>query len=410
MLTRVKAIWSRVFELRSRFEEDTYVFGKSALRWIHFMVNYVCRGGLSTVLVMVGQPVLTVVNLLWSLLVTVTFALWGPCLALLSYTSSVLLYDWRYYTRHFVSLRYLSETVESYLVIDIYESPGFFPLLRHLFRILVGVLEALLASAGVIVHPLLSVGIAALSSVQRGFRFLWDGAWTAALRRFGQWPAEDSFMAIRTKGPGILENYCFRLSTDLVKKCLLARLELAELQEARRIIQSAVRLPMKDLRMFAEDLLLGLGVGVSLVSSRAGVMYSMKKEEEGRLKKVGQAFDRREETLRRLTKLPKDRERIRPEKGVLVEELLQLCERVVDEFISERIEPLGKTGTDLWVQAGAARGVTRMVTRHLLCEMFSDDFLVPVETSELTVEIPIKFEDVINVYAGDSHTHRPTAR
>jgi len=229
MCSRLSALWTGIMQSRRNFEEmgDRGILGKSTSRPFNLVWNYLFRGFLGTLLLIIGQPLLTLLHIPICLVMILTPVLWAPVSAVLGYLACILVYDW-------VNPR----------------SPHYcLPLAFGLLLAVFGLVTFLFSVVLVVLMPVLNVVVMLLRLL---LNFLWafyDAfIFCFVIRSRARVPVSDSFTGRRIAGPGLSANYYFQISPAIALVILQETLEVNELQVHQDHLTDLAKQPLKDLR------------------------------------------------------------------------------------------------------------------------------------------------------------------
>ena len=176
----------------------------------------VFQGLFGTLLLVTLQPLLTIGNVLGSLLLCVLSLLCVPFVAVGAYFSEILLYDDHNTNRS----KYTS----------------FFPLLSAFFMILFAlVAHFLLPVVLTLLQPLLALFVLIGAQINKCIRLTYDlCVFHCIIRTRARIPISNSAMAYRVAGPGLSAAYHYYIHADVALAALQAKLERMELDIAQR--------------------------------------------------------------------------------------------------------------------------------------------------------------------------------
>jgi hypothetical protein len=376
--SRIGAIWGHISRSRASFEAepDTGFIGKTVSRLFNIFWNYAVKGFVGTATVLIGQPVLTVLNLVLTLFFMITSFIWAPASALVRYLICFFFFDFDH--AKYGSVR----------------SPFVTTLLWGL--IIRGVLNVGSSLVGaVVIHPLIAALLAAFRSITAGSRFIYDCIMFAlVVWHRARIPANDGFLAKRIHGPGMAASVFVQLEPADALVALRATLERVELNSWRSRISSAINKPRT--RLDAHPLLYAFnGVGLSL-STGMNQFDPIRKSCEKLMKDLERKVSAR---YRVLPSVPNGH-MVRLTRRDL-DTLLTNAIRMVRDFVSNRILPL-QTETEaieLWSSVwNLERGDFEGLARKFLGQTFSPEILNPLEDSERTVRLKVhkfKFREMV---------------
>ncbi|MBI2602343.1 MAG: hypothetical protein HYW48_04740 [Deltaproteobacteria bacterium] len=388
--SRWEAIWKKVREGRETFEAepDTGFLGKKYTRWLNTFWNYGVKGfGASSVLV-IGQPVVTVLNLGVSVGLTAAAPVWAPMSSMFKAVLSTTIYD-----------------VNSPGEAHGHENHRWFPLMAHTVGDIgvAGLGQTVTAAGmGAIGHPLAGGVYAAYNSIATTLRKGWDHLLaTQVILKNGRLPVTDSWLAKRIAGPGISSNYFFQLRPEIALLALQAKLEAWELTHFGDATREAIEQPYTKYETFFSNLLAGIA---SVDPGKNPTTKLLLDQQGARLKELEAQLAARHGALRKISQFPVDPTLIRQsEEDQLV--TLNASERLVAAFYRERIVPyLSETKVaQFWNARNLLPHDFPGLTKALYKETFSPDFLIPLEESDEYLVIEVKDEAARLVFAEVIH-------
>ncbi|KAJ8727907.1 hypothetical protein PYW08_016292 [Mythimna loreyi] len=217
MWSRLLTLWRHVSKERTRFETepDTGLLGKGLSRMAHRVWTYGVVGGLGSLLLLLGLPLLVLLASVACAAAALSAPLWAPPLALATHLTNALLYDIDcpdpdHLNRWFVLLEVV------------------------VWR--VGVLGALQACGALLCALLLCPLAAALLLIGGvswwALRGLWEAAaWRGVLARGARVPAHDSAFCRRVRGPGLHATTYYQITSVPLK--YLTTMEACDFVNAR---------------------------------------------------------------------------------------------------------------------------------------------------------------------------------
>jgi hypothetical protein len=209
---RLSKIWESVFESRRRFEAapDIGIIGRGLTRQFSRLWNYLFKGALGSLLVLVVQPLFTALNVVLSTVLFFTAFLWVPAVLLVFMLIEMILYD--------------------------FDSPyGYshrqIPLIRIVFSLAHGLLTTVGSVAGVAVHTLIAVIVSLFGFVTYASRRTYDNAiHFVVLKRQGRVPRGNNFLVRRVSGPGVSYEFFYQIKLERAIVQLQVALEQRELE------------------------------------------------------------------------------------------------------------------------------------------------------------------------------------
>ncbi|XP_064104875.1 uncharacterized protein LOC135214466 isoform X2 [Macrobrachium nipponense] len=228
LASRLQTLWRHISKSRSHFETtpDTGFIGKGVTRHMNRAWNYVMKGIVGTLLLTTVFPLTCLLVSMGSMAVAVVAPLWVPALVFLIHISCILLYD--------------------------VDSPTgkrkWSPILQAiaLHLIALGIIQPVLAFiTATLICPVVATIVLLYGVVRRGLRHIWDAfMFHAVIKKRGRIPASDSFLVKRIAGPGLHSNFYYQISCEQALAAFEARLELDELSVYQRETEAVIYKPL----------------------------------------------------------------------------------------------------------------------------------------------------------------------
>lgn len=200
--SRIHTIWSSIRASRTRFEElpDSGFLGKSLARFFNRLWNYGFKGFLGIFLVLLIQPLMTILNIGVSSLLMIVSPIFAPVLSLFVTLLEIIIFDG-----------------------NVPVNSVFF----YLYRIFIGIGKFLISILGVSCVPLLAIVVGIFSFLRYSLRSSYDAVlFYTIIRRFARVPARNGFGIRRIKGPGLQSQFYFQISSDLAVLALQVFLKI----------------------------------------------------------------------------------------------------------------------------------------------------------------------------------------
>eukprot|EP00927_Polykrikos_kofoidii_P054690 TRINITY_DN49079_c0_g1_i1.p1 TRINITY_DN49079_c0_g1~~TRINITY_DN49079_c0_g1_i1.p1 ORF type:complete len:1036 (-),score=159.16 TRINITY_DN49079_c0_g1_i1:59-3094(-) len=368
MFSRLAALWSGISKSRTRFESkpDTGLLGKSITRPFNLVWNYLFLGFVGTTLLLVMQPVLTLLNIPLCILLFLTPVFWAPILSLLAYVVCIILFD-----------VFMSPACSCHV----------FGLLQGLWFVGVGCVEAVLSVAFVLTLPLINILVVILRIFHNLTWAVYDALmFCLIVRRKARVPADDSFIARRIAGPGLSADFHFQVSPAVALAALQQHLELTELGLRKQHLLRLAREPLRDFSSALKLYILApFGLADTALSDKAVIEHVQKKlqrQQEQNILNINTTF---EDRLRRIQRFlpcsPCNRHSIRLSRADL-SRTMEAGARVVKAFAEARWLPLLQETErrEFWETNDLTENDWLGLTRNLFGQAFSFEFAdMPLE-------------------------------
>jgi hypothetical protein len=367
--SRLRTIWRDIQKSRRTFEAkpDTGIIGKAFSRWINRAWNYIIKGFLGTLLVLVGQPILTFLNLSLVLLLTLTSVAWAPLGSIGVMALNIVLYD--------------TESTSSTRVL---------PLLSRVFQMTVqGAGQAVLAVVlATLFHPLLAILFLLVGGLRSIIRLTYDDVvrWLI-LKRLGRVPATSGFLARRVAGPGLSSEFYFQVRPALVLLIAQANLERLELQIYEQKTQAQIDAPLIELQKFTAQV---FGYFSRYLDPSERVSELLNQTTKHYTEALAKAVRERNYLLDKVSTL-QEAGRIRQTRQDLVSTLARL-KPMVQNFCETRLF-LRLTPTEkdaFFVERGLSRGDFAGLARWVLSTSISPGLLEPLEDADRSLRLMVE--------------------
>eukprot|EP00029_Vermamoeba_vermiformis_P001868 TRINITY_DN1208_c0_g1_i1.p1 TRINITY_DN1208_c0_g1~~TRINITY_DN1208_c0_g1_i1.p1 ORF type:complete len:1015 (+),score=345.47 TRINITY_DN1208_c0_g1_i1:47-3091(+) len=362
---RIRAIWLSVRKSRAQFESepDTGFLGKTFVRQLNRLWNYVFKGMFGTTIWTVIQPTVTLLNVVASLVGIVTSVAWVPTVVTL-----VQLFRFVFYEPYF-------------------NRQPLFPLVGLLLKIVFGgaARSVLAIIAGLVAHPVAGVAITTGYSIKALARYMYDFVvYGLIIKPRARIPMQNrSFVARRIQGPGLSSGYFMQISPEDALLGLTVTLERMELDYFESSLTEIINEPTTNLN--------------NIVYRVFGV-FNLQLSGSTLQQRVYDNANRLRETLTnmlstRRSKLPSiSTEVIRLTKDDLAA-AINTAEPVVTDYIKTRIFPFLKTDSAIqgfWNSYDVAPNDYYEMTKKLLQQTFGSSILQPLEDQDKNFVIQVK--------------------
>jgi len=388
--SRLGAIRSRVRIIRRDFEAapDTGLLGKPISRFLNIVSAYFGILVPGTVIVVVGQPLLTAVSACAAIILATTAPVWAPASSLFGYVYSATLFD--------LHPAYGPHTPMT---------GRWFPLLAHVGGgiIISGILRISAAVfAGVVVHPCLAVLRGLWEEVRREVRTTCDWIIRNVLLRFARVPGHDSFLAWRIAGPGITAKYCFQIRSDIALLALTARLESEELNLFESLAIKEINEPLKRYtEYFSEFSDFGLTVSSTTSNNRVTTASNLHNLQQQQLRSLDRKVRKRRKRYQELSYIDMGVNEckylgwIKQSKHDLentfelgAQLVASFCERLEEQYSADAVKE------QIWYRADVVPGFYDLLAKKLLSDIFGKEFLSPLEETDETIVVPVEHESL----------------
>nr|XP_045593779.1 uncharacterized protein LOC123755315 isoform X1 [Procambarus clarkii] len=228
LASRLHTLWRHISKSRTHFETtpDTGFIGKGVTRHMNRAWNYVMKGIVGTLLLTTVFPLICLLVSLGSMAIAVAAPLWVPACVLLTHVACIFIYDLDSPT----GMRKWSPILQAI----------------GLYLVVLGVLQAIFSFlTATLVCPILAAAVLLYGVVRRGLRHVWDAVmFHAVIKKRGRIPASDSFLVKRIAGPGLHNNFYYQISCEQALASFEARLEMDELAVYQHEMEAIIHKPL----------------------------------------------------------------------------------------------------------------------------------------------------------------------
>ncbi|KAG8229642.1 hypothetical protein J437_LFUL015593 [Ladona fulva] len=347
LCSRLLSLWRHISKSRTHFETkpDTGFIGKGFTRHVNRVWNYMFKGLIGTLTIMVVFPLLMPV---------VTFTL---------HLFMALAYDFDcpdpdHRNRYFVVLEAILWDI------------GVQGIMQPIAALFIACLAC----------PLLSLFILVVGVLRFTLRLLWDFfIYHIVIKKRARVPASDSFVVKRIAGPGLASNYFYQIKPEQALAAFEAKMELDELAAFQHEMEQIILTPQKEFSHFVETCFKPFSASLS---SKEGPYRILEKEAQDLTAALHEKLERRRRDLQ--TGL-----------GVGVRSRIKLTARDLKQaaLILERFHPshilkrLPLEEEEFWENKGLSPNDWAGLAGLMYSEIFSLDFLTPLDDSDTTFRL-----------------------
>lgn len=369
VISRLDSLWSHIREARKEFEAspDTGLLSKSMTRYLHCFVNYFVKGFLTSVAITLLLPIAILVCSSLSIILAITAPLYVWIGSAIGHLLAFLFWDFDGHSKW--------SAVVWNVLINI---------------IALGVLQPI--TAVVVAFILCPIGTALgtlVAFMRKGMRDAWDAlVFQLVIRKRARIPVGDGFLAKRISGPGLASHYYYQIKTEQALVALETRMELDQLVAFQGELTRQIRKPQDEYKAFVTKTFGPFGVAVT--KSDNSPYQKLDTECEALLAKLNDSVKKRSDYLNNT--LPSGiRTKIRLTENDLRVVLMQGT-LMVQEFYPQKV--LAKmTDTDVrnfWLDEDLPENDWLGLTSILLSELFSQEFLTPLQEVDITFALKVK--------------------
>ncbi|XP_046394390.1 uncharacterized protein LOC124162073 isoform X1 [Ischnura elegans] len=363
LCSRLLSLWRHISKSRTHFETkpDTGFIGKGLTRHVNRIWNYMLKGLIGTLTIMVVFPILCLVTSIGSLVIALVAFLWMPLVTFGLHLFMALAYD--------------------------FDCPD--P--EHRNRYLV-VLEAIIWDFGVqgilqpiaasfiafIACPLLSFVILIVGIVRFTLRMVWDFLmFHMVIKKRGRVPASDSFVVKRIAGPGLASNYFYQIKPEQALAAFEAKMELDELAAFQHEMEQIILRPQKEFSHFVDACFKPFSASLS----KEGPYRILEKEAQDLTSSLHEKLEKRRRDLQ--TGLGVGvRSRIKlsaRDLKIAIQQAALILERFHPTHIMKRL-PVDEE--EFWENKGLSPNDWAGLAGLMYSEIFSLDFLTPLDDAD----------------------------
>lgn len=366
-------VQSTYYEACHDFEsaQDEGILGKDISRPFHRTYHMIIRI-LGTSIILFGQPILTIINILLSTVLVLTSVAWSILSGF-----SMLLFD--------------AIIVDRGIHNQEYQIPGdYFPVISHfIWYILIagiGQITFKLIQSIVIDFPFfLLKGI--FTYLTYGFRTVYDSALRFILKSRMRVPGVDSFWAKRIQGPGLSSNYYYQIEPEIAILALQVYLELEEINIIKMIDIKRIKKPIIDFDLFFYN----IGQPLQIDNSNLPIKKELILQEIDNLKMLSESILLRRKKLDDLISHEIDRSTIKLTQESL-DQTLTISYKIVNIFYNEHLVKRMNEDeiTKFWIEKILNPSDFIGLTKYFYQKAFGGDFLKPLQKTDNDFIIEVK--------------------
>eukprot|EP01125_Pyxidicula_operculata_P017781 TRINITY_DN6275_c0_g1_i1.p1 TRINITY_DN6275_c0_g1~~TRINITY_DN6275_c0_g1_i1.p1 ORF type:complete len:1065 (-),score=168.01 TRINITY_DN6275_c0_g1_i1:56-3250(-) len=364
---------NHISQSRSKFESspDNGFIGKTVTRWFNMGWNYIFKGFFGSLILIVGFPLISVGNILITLLFLLATPIWVPLLSFSRFAYSYSMYD---LDSPYASTQWkLFPLLRSWIKLFIY---GFGQILLSLFT-------------GTVIHPLLATLISVFGVFRTIFRVLYDWfIYHLIIKSRARVPTGDSFLARRIHGPGLSSVHYFQIDSNTALLALMLHLEQVEINVYEMYTLYLINQPDIAFRNLQSSIFTYFGFAVD----HSSPVWQKIQE---RNKQIREELNKKLEAYRSQMKSACFSREVRQSLHVL-SETTQKGVRLVQNFVPTHIFKYfsDEQKTQFWSSVNLMENDWEGLTKHYLSEVFGREFLEPLEEADNTFMLKIEHVDV----------------
>lgn len=400
LCSRLHRLWRHISKSRTDFESqpDSGFVGKGLSRHLNRVWNYLFKGLVGTVLLVLLFPVVSLVVCTLSLAAALVAPVWMPCVMLVFHLVMVLAYDFDSPSSERNRICILGEAI--------------------LWQGLVlGILQPLAAAVIALVLCPLAAGFVFLVAVLR-----WAGVqcWDALLfhgvvKRRGRVPLGDSWMATRVAGPGLSQDHLYQVNPEQALAAFLAKVESEQLSIYGQQTELQILQPLRAYDQFVEQC---FGPFAAALARDKGPYRDLESELNNMVSALKAEVDKRKRELQ-LGLGVSSRQRTRMTAAGLQAAL------AAGAGLAQHLLP--RLPSSHWQERGLEEKDWLGLAAQLYSEMFSPEFLVPLleddvafalqpvdvdltkykELAQTHAAVDLDVSRVVHLPKGKIHIHTP---
>ncbi|XP_066250387.1 uncharacterized protein [Euwallacea similis] len=367
LASRLLCLWRHISKSRTHFETkpDTGFIGKGFTRHLNRIWNYFFKGLFGTIGLVFVFPLVCLTAITFSILIALTAVVWMPLLTLMVQITNGLVYD--------------LDSPEP-------QRNRFFVLFEALFWNIVaqGCLQPLAALfVASVICPLIALVILTGGVARYWFRLMWDASlFHLIIKKRGRIPASDSFAVRRVAGPGLASDYYFQISPEQALAAFEAKMEWDELAAYQTVMEGTIVQPQKDFSHFVEACF----GSFSAQLSKNGPYKNLEKEAQDLLTVLHEKLERRRRDLQTgLSVTVKSKVKLTTQElKVAIQQGAMMLEKFYPNHIFHKI---GCTEDEFWDNKALSPGDWAGLAGLLYSELFSLDFLTPLDHTDTTFRL-----------------------
>lgn len=379
VISTFKNVMKSIRKSRKDFEDspDTGIFGKKFTRLCNLFENYIYKFFLiGVILDLICFPIAILLNTLICLLLSSTAYIWVFIVMILFWVVQILFYD---FDNEGDPLGDASNSAP--------EFPLFFEILCTF--LLFGLIQIILSVTFVfIIYPLLMLAAVILGGVYYFLATLYDCFMIIVICILGREPLSNTILAWKISGPGVTLDYFNQVELEDIFVSVRAFLEKFELM----VFNSRILKLIEEPKLNADNL-----YNQIFVKTFGGHKPETPKE----LIQIQSYLTERlkSQIAYRQSCFPKPPKNVRLSSGELDIVLIQ-SEKLIVEFVGSRKIEL------IWKHFKLKKNEWRNLTKMILCHIFTEDILEPLEELDKRVKLKPRqstyYNKVLEVLKGES--------
>lgn len=303
---------------------DNGLLGKTFARPI-FQIYQFLNWAASTLLLAVGQPALTFLNVVVSSVIAAGIPLLAVGISVSSYFLTIIIYDYdgpdmQYRNKgNFLSSKLFPVPIQLFNILFYGSLRWAFPLLVSFFyEVPLGSIQGLYAYAG------------------RSVRTLYDTLMFGLIKNKLSVPGVDTFWARRTHGPGLSSLYRFQVEPEVVYYALQAALEKLELDLIQATEQARIDRPFIEFNKYFRNI--AKPFRIVFTENEVPLLQELKEERELNRNKLRNAVRLRRTNLEQALLLDERHAKLIKLTEENIENTLDLSQQLVRSFYFERLD------------------------------------------------------------------------
>jgi len=372
---RISALWKSAKESRDSFEAtpDSGFIGKSVSRIFNIIWNWFFKALIGSFLVILGQPLLTFLNLIVTLILILTSIVWVPMGIYLHSLFCIFIYNYDAHNFRMVGVPWLPVL---FIVIWTFLVKGILRPIAALFL-------------AILVHPLVAFFVFLFAVIRAFARHFYDAfIFGVVVKPRSRIPARNTFLARRVEGPGLSYTLFQQIAPEEALVALQITLEMTELDIYTKQISSEIDVPSEKFKSFMDSIFGPFGARMQ----NGTQFYARVTKQAGELQ--DRLTNMKNDRLKDLPKLPRNSQ-IRQTSADL-KETISRGQVLVEEWFTMRVFPTMNENSirNFWLGFDLRENNWVELTKKLLARSFSADFLQPFEDVDKSLKLQV---DRLNV-------------
>lgn len=346
--SRLKGLKDDIKNARHKYKmrAHTSIVPESIGNFFNWIYNWVIKG-IGFPILFFGQPIMTIMNLVITICVYVTMPAIALVSAIISYLFTMLISDlWAPTYRRRALLYNIIWTM-----------------------CITGILNFVLNTILIVLHVLASILILVWALFSNALHITYDSIIYLFLRKHFYIPSEEGFFAKKKSGPGTSSSVYYQVELPVAKLLLQMHLESKELDCVVQLIKKTLNANIVEFKTIMNDILNSVGLSIdgnTYLQKRIRRMEKIKKNAETAVKERKDQIGITSYNNTNYVRMGAD------QLDAFIEEATEIVTNFYEMRLLDNYEGVEKIVED-------SQGSWKEVTRKIIAQIFSNQFLTPLE-------------------------------